>query len=209
MVKKQDRVKWVYAAKDNKELSQRYDEWAKDYDSDLADEFDYRGPQHTAELFAKYVPKETRILDAGAGTGLMGELLTRLGYNEIVAMDMSEGMLEEARRKNVYKELHRMVMGDPLDFATDSFDAVACVGTLTLGHAPVSSFDELIRVTKPGGYIVFTLRPDLYENSDFKEKQSSLEKEGKWRLVEVSEPFQTLPKSEPDVYHQVWAYRVS
>ncbi len=114
----------------------------------------------------------------------------------------------EARKKNAYREFHQMVMGEPLNYATDSFDAVISVGVLTVGHAPASSFDELIRITKPGGYIVFSLRPDVYRDSGFKEKQDALESEGKWKLVEVSEEFQPLPKGEPDVYHQVWVYQV-
>ncbi|MFC1914110.1 class I SAM-dependent DNA methyltransferase [Chloroflexota bacterium] len=153
--------------------------------------------------------RTSRILDAGAGTGLMGELLAGLGYREMTAMDLSQGMLEEARKKNVYREFHQMMMGEPLDYATDSFDAVISVGVFTVGHAPASSFDELIRITKQGGYIVFTLRPDVYENSGFREKQKALESAGKWKRIELSDKFQTLPKGEPDVHHQVWVYQVT
>jgi SAM-dependent methyltransferase len=203
-----ERVQWIYSSSDNKELAERYNQWAKDYDTDLDEGFGWLGPQRAVEFFARHVPKVARILDAGAGTGLVGELLTRRSYNNLVAMDLSSGMLEEARKKNAYREFHQMVMGEPLNFATDSFGAVISVGVLTVGHAPASSFDELIRITKPGGYIVFSLRPDVYRDSGFKEKQDALESERKWKLVEVSEEFQPLPKGEPDVYHQVWVYQV-
>ncbi len=156
----------------------------------------------------KYVPTEARILDAGAGTGLVGKVLTEMGYGNLIAMDMSQGMLQEARKKGVYKELHTMVMGEQLDFDTDSFDAVICVGTLTLGHAPANSLNELVRITKPTGYIVYTLRPDIYEENGFKEIHNDLELARKWKLVEVSEEIQFLPKGEPDIYHQVWVYQV-
>ena len=69
--------------------------------------------------------------------------------------------------------------------------------------------DELVRITRPGGHIAFSLRPDVYENSGFKDKQTALETDGKWRLVEVSGQFQPLPKGEPDVYHQVWVYQTT
>jgi len=206
---KESKVQWVYASGNNKELAERYDQWARDYDADLERDFGYRGPQIATESFARYVPREARILDAGAGTGLVGELLAKLGFNDLVAMDLSQGMLEEARKKKVYREFHQMMMGEPLEFTADSFGAVISVGTLTLGHAPASSLDELARVTRSGGYIVFTLRPDVYEGNGFKEKQGALESEGKWKLVEVSEKFQVLPKGEPDVYHQVWVYQVT
>ena len=207
-MEKQSKVQWIYSSKDNKELAERYDQWAKDYESDLERDFGWWGPQAAAEVFARYVPKAVRILDAGAGTGLVGVILSDMGYKDIAAMDLSEGMLEEAREKNVYREFHQMVMGEPLDFATSSFGAVVSVGVLTVGHAPASSLDELVRVTRPGGYIVFTLRPDVYEADGFKDKMAVLEAEGKWQLVEVSEKKQVLPKGEPDVYHQIWVYKV-
>jgi SAM-dependent methyltransferase len=205
---REKRVQWIYSSKDNKELEERYDVWAKDYDTDLDEGFGWIGPRKAAECFGKYVPKDAGILDAGAGTGLVGELLAQQGYTDLVAMDISQGMLDVARKKNVYKQFDQMVMGETLDYPTDTFDAVVSVGVMTVGHAPASSLDELVRVTKPGGYIVFSLRPDVYRYSGFKQKMDALEIEGKWKLVEEGEPFQTLPKGEPDVYHQDWVYQV-
>ncbi|MFC1911581.1 class I SAM-dependent DNA methyltransferase [Chloroflexota bacterium] len=204
-----DRLKWIISSRDKEELTEKYDNWAKDYDAELQRDFQYVGPQRTAEFLARYVPVAAKILDAGAGTGLVGEILAKMGYQNLVAMDLSEGMLAEARKKNVYREFHRMAMGEPLDFATDSFDAVVSTGVLTVAHAPASSLDELIRVTRPGGYIAFTLRPDVYAGCGFKEKQAALEAEGKWKLAEVSERFQALPKGESDLYHYVYVYQVT
>ena len=205
----QNRVQWIYASRDNQELAERYDQWAKEYDTDLERDFAWVGPQRAAEVLSQYIAKGARILDAGAGTGLVGQILFGLGYRDMVAMDLSQGMLDEARSKDVYRELHQMVMGEPLDFGTDAFNAVISVGVLTVGHAPASSLDELVRITRPGGYIAFSLRPDVYESAGFKEKQQALEVEGLWKLVEVTDPFQPLPKGEPDVCHQVWVYQVS
>ncbi|MFC2012728.1 class I SAM-dependent DNA methyltransferase [Chloroflexota bacterium] len=208
MEARQDRIKWIYASRNNKELLDRYDQWAREYDADLDEWFGYIAPRRAVGFFTRYVPQEARILDAGAGTGMVGSLLTRSGYSNLVAVDLSLGMLEEARKKNVYHECHQMVMGEPLGFATDSFDAVICVGVLTLGHAKADSFDELIRVTRPGGHIVFSLRPDLYQGAGFKEKQGALEAVRKWQMVEVSEEFQPTPKGEPDTLYQIWVYQV-
>lgn len=206
-MEKVNKVEWIYSSRDNQELLERYEYWAKDYDEDLAGDYQYQGPPLTAEFFTRYVPKEARILDAGAGTGLMGELLLNKGYKNLVAMDMSPKMLEIAKGKNIYRELHQMVLGEPLNFATDSFDAVVSVGTFTLAHAPASSFDELVRITRAGGHIIFTLNIEAYQSFGFKEKMSALEADGKWKLVEASEG-QQITSHGAGKSHQVWVYQV-
>ena len=208
-VSSEERVQWVYASENNEQIEERYDQWANEYDEDLADDFGYVMPRMAAEIFERFVAKNARVLDAGAGTGLVGVELNRLGYSNLEAMDISRGMLEVAGAKNVYGALHQKVMGEPLGFETDSYDAAIGVGVLTLGHAPASSLDELVRVTKPGGVIAFTLRPDVYRQNGFREKQDELAAEGKWELVDVTDEFQGMPKGEPDVFFQVWVYRVT
>ena len=203
----ENKVQWVYSSRNNQELADRYDQWASEYEQDLETGFGWLAPQRCCDAFAEYVDKNAKILDAGAGTGLVGQVLASMGYFNLIAMDMSRGMLDASRKKSVYLEFHQMVMGETLAFPTDAFDAVITVGVLTVGHAPAESLDELVRVTKPGGYIVFSLRPDVYQNDGFKEKQDRLETGNKWKLVSASEPFQPLPKGEPEVLHQVWVYR--
>jgi SAM-dependent methyltransferase len=196
----------VFKAKNNRELAEQYDIWARDYDRDVAD---YVGPQRTVEVLTRYVDQEARILDAGCGTGLTGQILHARGYYRVEGLDLSAGMLAEARQKNCYAGLHQHVLGEPLDSPTDAFDAVLCVGIFARVHVPSRSLDELIRLTKPGGYIFSTLRTLFYENSDFKDKVAALEEAGQWRLVEVGQPFQGIPKSDPDFYMQVWVHRVT
>jgi predicted TPR repeat methyltransferase len=202
------RVQWVYSSTSNDELEERYDQWASDYDKDLAEEFAWNAPQTASEVFHRHVAQGAKVLDAGAGTGLVGECLSQMGYEDIDAMDLSLGMLEQAQTKGLYRQLHQMVLGEDLEFDSQTFDAVISVGVFTLGHAPPHSFNELVRITKPSGFIVFSLRTDVYEENGFKEQQQALETAEKWKLVEVTDPFQPLPKGEPEVYHQIWAYQV-
>lgn len=198
----------MYASENNQQLQERYDQWAEEYDEDLDSDFGYVMPRIAAETFKQFVPTESRVLDAGAGTGMVGVELHRLGYTNIDAMDMSRGMLDEARGKGVYGSLYQMVMGEPLDLETGSYDAVICVGVLTLGHAPAHSLDELARIVRPGGLVTFTMRPDVYRQNGFMEQQQQLESNGTWEIVNVTREFLGLPKGEPDVFFQVWTYRI-
>ena len=204
-----DRVRWVYSSQNEQELEDRYDQWAEEYDADLESDFGWISPQRTSEYVDKHVAKEGSILDAGAGTGLVGECLHEMGFRNMTAMDLSQGMLEVARRKNIYQALDQMTMGEILEYETDQFDASVIVGVFTQGHAPAGSIDELVRVVKSGGHIVFSLRTDTYLENGFKDKMDSLESAGLWKLVEVSDAYHPLPKGEPEVMHQVWVFQVS
>jgi predicted TPR repeat methyltransferase len=203
----EDRLKWIYSSKDKQELKERYDQWASDYDTELEELYGWRAPRIVSEFVNKYVSKRGRILDAGAGTGLVGCCLHELGYTNLIAIDLSEEMLIKARNKKVYKELHKMDLDETLNFPDDAFDAVVCVGVLTYGHAPASSLREMIRVTRPGGHIVFSLRTDAYEPLGFKVVQAGLESAGDWRLVEISDPHQAFARKDLNVHHRIWVYQ--
>lgn len=208
IIETEERVQWVYNAQSKEELEARYDVWANSYDHDLVDVFGRDVGEPFVEMLIKHTSPEARLLDVGAGTGLVGVYLQQLGYQNLVAMDMSAGMLVEAEKTSAYESVHRMILGEPLNFADNLFDVCFASGVFTYGHAPSSAFDELIRITKPGGLILFTLQPRFYEISDFKKKQSTLEAEGFWTLVEKGVPYQALPKGEPDVYLQGWCYQI-
>ena len=202
------RVQWVYGSTSNEELEERYDQWATEYDKDLDEVFAWNAPQTGADVLARLVPSSAAVLDAGAGTGLAGKCLADAGFTNLAAMDLSQGMLDEARKKNVYSSFHQMTLGETLGFETGQFDAVISIGVFTLGHAPINSFDELVRVTRPGGYVVFSLRTDMVEDG-YQDYFDKLASDGRWKLSEVSDPYQPLPKGEPEVFHQIWAFQVA
>ena len=198
----------AFGAKSSQESGELYDSWAEDYERNVAS-WGYTTPAVAAGLFGRYVrPEDGTVLDAGAGTGITGEILALLGYEDIVGIDVSPKMLELARRKGAYRELREMELGGRLDLPSDAFSAIVSTGVFTAGHAPPESFDELIRVTKPGGHMIFSVRTDVYKDSGFKEKQEALEREGRWQLVEVSEPFSPLRYEDPELKAQVFAYQV-
>lgn len=198
----------VYNARNRQELAEGYDAWAADYDRDLMS-FGYKIPAVTSGFIGRYIKANAApLLDAGAGTGIMGETLNLLGFEHLVAIDLSQGMLEQARRKKIYDDLRQMALGDPLDFADDTFAATVATGVFTAGHAPPESFDELLRITRSGGHLIFTVRTDVYLEQGFNVKQDTLESAGKWWLIEMTRPFQSLPLGEPEVRNQTFVYEV-
>jgi predicted TPR repeat methyltransferase len=196
------------SAKSSQEISEIYDNWAEDYERRIIS-YGYSTPAVTAGFFGRYVkPEDGPVLDAGAGTGITGEVLAPLGYRDLVGIDISPNMLELARKKGVYKDLRQMELGGQLDLPSDAFAAVVATGVFAAGHAPPESFEELIRATKSGGYVIFSVRTDVYVDAGFKDKQEALERKEKWRLIEVTEPFSHLRFEDPELKVRVFAYRV-
>src|ERR1700676_4393370 len=134
-------------ATDSQTLATTYDSWASQYDADMMST-GYPNLALAAALVGRHTPVSRAVmLDAGAGTGLLGQILHTVGFTDLVGIDLSAGMLARARQRGVYRELHVRKLGEPLDFADDSFTAVTAMGVFAFGHAPAVSLDELVRIT--------------------------------------------------------------
>ena len=151
-----------------------------------------------------------RVLDVACGTGVVTRMAAeRVGTAGAVAgLDVNPGMLAVARAKGIYDDLRRMVLGEPLDLPSNHFAAVLACACITPGHAPASCFDELIRVCKPGGLFVFSLRDDGKQLPEYPEAVARHEKSGAWEKVFRTASFQTMPYGEKDVSHRIHVYRV-
>ncbi len=202
----------VYQADgERKTLDTLYDEWSKDYDQQLW----ASGNPYIAiatGLVGRHVHDyDAKILDAGCGTGNMAQVLHQLGYRNIEGLDPSAGMLAVAQRKEVYQQLHQLYLDARVDLADDSFDAVVAAGVLTHGHAPPESLDGILKLTRPGGVIIFSLSAIAYEELGFKQKIAALEESGRWVKLDQSLLFRTYPFSDKEAHlrHWVLAYRKS
>jgi ubiquinone/menaquinone biosynthesis C-methylase UbiE len=102
-----------------------------------------------------------------------------------------------------------MALGEHLDDTDGQFACVIASGVLSLGHAPPESLDEMTRVTQSGGSVIFSVRVDAYVEQGFKAKMDELESAGRGTATEKTQPFMTLPLAEPDLKHQVFAFKVS
>ena len=206
--KKMSQVEKVYAANTLEESEQAYDGWATSYETDIF-KYESRFPFVTAALFTRFVkPGEGDILDAGCGTGLQIEPIALAGYDNITGIDLSEGMLAVAKQKNIYSALYQMTLGERLDFDDDTFANTITVGTITPGHAPPHSFEELIRVTKKGGRIIINLRSDENVDASYPAAIKQYEDEGRWQQIFKSRPYSAMPRDDSDVLTTAYVYQV-
>ncbi|MBF9044189.1 methyltransferase domain-containing protein [Rhodobacterales bacterium HKCCE4037] len=193
----------AYDATSPEAAKAKYNAWADSYEAELM-AGGYRLPWIAAAAFAAHVPRGTTpILDAGCGGGLQAEPLHLLGYAGMTGLDLSPGMLEVARAKGIYETLVEGALGDDLPFESNHFAATMSVGVITPGHAPPNSFDELVRVTKPGGWLVFALRHDDGQDLAYLDAIARHEAEGSWREVFRSPLFLTIPVGAPEVKNRV------
>ena len=108
------------------------------------------------------LPREhRRALDFGCGVGRLTRALASR-YDEVVGVDISPSMLEQARRLHeAVRNVRFVENAQPrLDFLDDaSIDLVYCV--ITLHHIPahlqLAYVREFMRVLKPGGLAVFQI----------------------------------------------------
>ena len=197
-----------YHAASVEEQQEAYDSWATKYEADLC-AMGYRIPSMIAAAFVRHVPPGTSpILDAGCGGGIQAEPLAMLGYGPIVGIDLSEGMLEVARSKNLYSELKQATLGETLSFPDSHFGAIISSGTITPKHAPPHSFEELIRVAKTDAPIIFSMRDDPLQEPEYPAILSKLENEGKWEPVFKGVSFHSMPYAEPEITHRIHVYKV-
>ncbi len=101
-----------------------------------------------------------KVLDVATGTGDLAINLVKTGAEEIIGLDISNGMLEVGRKKISEKSLDSkitMVLGDGehIDYPNDYFDAI----TVSFGVRNFENLNqglsEILRVLKPGG--IFTV----------------------------------------------------
>jgi predicted TPR repeat methyltransferase len=177
----------VYGAKSAEEIAALYDGWAGTYDAEMA-RAGYRHPSIGLALLARHAPRGAGpVLDAGCGTGVLGQWLGLIGLGPVEGLDISEGMLEVARARGGYAALHRLALGGALPFEDARFAAVISTGVFTTGHVGAEALPELLRVTAPGGPMVLTVKGALWEGGFAAALAAAAE------IVEATEPYVSMP----------------
>lgn len=143
----------------------------------------------TWHFLKKYLPerKSAWLLDAGAGDGFWAQRLVEMGYGNIVLVDISKGMLDEAKKRlSKVKSQHdalfikadivdmRKLGSRTFDYVFSQYDAVSyCM-------RPRQAVKELARLARRGAHVIVSLDtkyrrvPELIEAGQIKEAKELL-----------------------------------
>lgn len=180
-------------------LSRYYEDWAPQYETDV-ENAEYRGPETVSALFAHTVANYLRgrerltVLDAGCGTGLVGRLLTqKVSGVTLDGSDLSHAMIAEAAKAKVYRLLSGGVdlnLG-LREFPENGYDATISCGVFTLGHVQPQAIEGLLRVTRPGGFVIVSARQRYLTETDFEMRLKTLANDGRIEVFghHVGQPY--------------------
>jgi predicted TPR repeat methyltransferase len=119
------------------------------------------------------IPTTLRVLDLGAGNGIMGEELRRLGVARVIGADL----IPEAReaylrdRPGLYDDFFVCDFTD-IDDSTRaeledwSFDCLTTVAALGFGDIPPAAFVNAFNLVADGGWVAFNIRDTFLDHSE-------------------------------------------
>ena len=179
-------------------IREHYDEVAAKYDS-IYLTAGYHDHENVLKMCEKLIPDQhlqTRpnleVLDMGCGTGFVGEVMQKAGFDRITGCDASKGMLDVAAKKNegkAYINLIELFLGSPDTFPQDlrgKFDIITAAGILAQGHLGPEVFEEMILACKGSGSIcIFTTRDMYLTDFGYQAKLDELTNAGKWKLLDI------------------------
>ena len=132
-------------------------------------------------------PSDAKIGDVGAGTGLVGQQLKEeYGYSNITAMDISPGMLEEAKKKGAYNDFVVCDLNEEhLEKFQNQFDHAISIGCFVLGNLKPVALEMMASFVKPGGFVCISFREKnlASKHLGYKEKLEEMDTKGVWKEI--------------------------
>ena len=115
---------------------------------------------------------QLRVLELGAGNGLVGDELKKYGVAKLVAADINPDAraATERDRPGVYDAYHVMDFANLRDEERDlllreRFNAFVCVSALGFA-APTSAFSQAFNLVHDGGWVAFNIKDSFLDQSD-------------------------------------------
>ncbi|CAB9498933.1 Methyltransferase domain [Seminavis robusta] len=165
----------------NTYIKSLFDDYAENFEHSLVQELGYTGYERLRRVFDRaFQPEDPpmfqKVVDAGCGTGLVGEQFRNVSKH-LIGVDLSEAIIVEAQkaRPNLYDEVR---VGD----VTEVFRAEAPLSMIVAADSYIyfGDLDPLFGSMKDGlasgGYAAFTL-----ENVSQDSEESLTESKPDWR----------------------------
>lgn len=136
-----------------------FDEYAEDFDTALVERLGYSVPGALASMVLGSVgetPHFARVLDLGCGTGLAGERFRTL-CSWLEGVDLSAGMIGQARRKGFYDSLAAEDVVLHLERCRDRYDLILAADVLVYLGDLDPLFTAVARALAPGGRFAFSV----------------------------------------------------
>jgi SAM-dependent methyltransferase len=118
-------------------------------------------------------PASLRVLDLGAGNGMVGEELAQLGVKTTVGIDLlpEAAMAAERDRPGVYERYHVLdltALGDAsrAELAGHRFNSLVTVAALGFGDIPPLAFAEAFNLVADGGWIAFNIKEHFLDDGE-------------------------------------------
>jgi len=198
--KTEDKIS-IYKLDTPEEILDYYKNWSSNnnYEKDLED-WNYVAPHECCHLFVHQVQnKNSLILDAGCGTGLVGKILQSQDYTNLEGLDFSQEMLDLVPA-NIYQKIFRADLNQSLSIHDSYYDHALCVGTFTYGHVKANAFAEFHRILKNDAIFIFSINEGVYESYNFGEAIANYEKLDKWKVLS-NEKKVYIEKKNIDAYY--------
>ena len=116
---------------------------------------------------------ELRVLDLGAGNGMMGEVLKREGVARLVGADIIQEARDAAYRDRsaVYDDYY---IADFTDLDSEvleelrdwDFDCLTCVAALGFGDIPPKAFFQAMKLIRPDGWLAFNIKESFLDYTE-------------------------------------------
>lgn len=138
-----------------------FDRYADHFENHLVNALKYEVPAIIKEkLRSLNPPRNSKILDLGCGTGLVGKTIVDL-FPNLVGVDISTNMIEETRKKDIYTTLHINDIDDFLFKNEKEFDLIIAADVfIYIGDLHVI-FSNVRKCLSDDGYFIFTIELSL------------------------------------------------
>jgi SAM-dependent methyltransferase len=114
-----------------------------------------------------------RVLDLGAGNGMVGERLAELGVDTIVGIDLlpEAAAATERDRPGIYERYHVLDLtaltdASRRDLAAHRFNSLVTVAALGFGDIPPLAFAEAFNLVADGGWIAFNIKEHFLDDGE-------------------------------------------